>query len=426
MNILLIGSGGREHALAWAIKKSDSIGELYCSPGNPGIFQIAKKAEVDTENLSSLVKFCKDSSIDLVVVGPEQPLANGIADALRESSINVFGPSKKAAMLESSKAYAKEFMIKYGIPTAQYKKFDKNDFEKCKKYIDSLNSFPIVIKADGLAAGKGVVIAESQEEAINTIEGMFSGKFGAAGDTLVIEEFMQGQEASILAVTDGKNFVTLASSQDHKRIYDGDKGPNTGGMGAYSPAPIVNDDVLEKVRQQIIVPAIEGMRQEGTPFIGCLYAGLMIDKGNPKVVEFNVRFGDPETQAVLFNFNGDFAKLLYSASVGKLDNSAINTVCESHTCCVIMASAGYPGTYPKGQEITGIEDAEANGSIVFHAGTELLNGKLVASGGRVLGVTGKGQTLNDAIDNAYDSVRKITFEHCFYRNDIGQKGLTNC
>jgi phosphoribosylamine--glycine ligase len=423
MKILLIGSGGREHALAYALKKSDTPVELLCTQGNPGILQLAKKADVDIDNSSELVTFCREEKIDLVVVGPEQPLANGIADILRENSIHVFGPSKKAAMLESSKAFAKEFMNKYGIPTAEHKKFDKGKINKCKEYIEGLQSFPVVIKADGLAAGKGVIIAETKEEAINSVEDMFSGKFGKAGDTLVIEEFMKGQEASILAVTDGKDFITLASSQDHKRIFDDDKGPNTGGMGAYSPAPVVTNEVLDKVHREIVIPAIEGMHQEGTPFIGCLYAGLMINNGTPKVVEFNVRFGDPETQAVLMNFDGDFARLLYSASDGKLDKSAVRNVCVSHTCCVIMASKGYPDSYPKGQLITGIEEAEINGSVVFHAGTKYDNGKLTASGGRVLGVTGKGNTLQEAIDNAYYSVSKINFENCFYRKDIGKKGL---
>lgn len=423
MKILLIGSGGREHALAFALKKSDTPVELLCSPGNPGILQLANKAEVNIENNSELVSFCQKNKIDLVVVGPEQPLANGIADVLRGNSINVFGPSKKAALLESSKAFAKEFMNKYGIPTAGYERFDKENIVNCKKYINALKSFPVVIKADGLAAGKGVIIADTKEEAINAVEDMFSGKFGKSGNIVVIEEFLKGQEASILAVTDGKDFITLASSQDHKRIFDNDKGPNTGGMGAYSPAPIVTTEVLEKVRREIIIPTIEGMRKEGTPFIGCLYAGLMIDNQNPKVVEFNVRFGDPETQAVMMNFDGDFAKLLYSASVGKLDKSTVRNVCKSHSCCVIMASNGYPNTYPKGQIISGIEDAETDGSVVFHASTKYYNGKLIVSGGRVLGVTSKGKSLKEAIDNAYFSVKKINFENCFYRTDIGKKGL---
>ncbi|MFH1049785.1 MAG: phosphoribosylamine--glycine ligase [bacterium] len=424
MNILLIGSGGREHALAYALYNSKSIEKLYCSAGNPGIFQLAENPQINVDDYNEVTDFCLNKSIDLVVVGPEQPLAKGIADILKTNGINVFGPSKQAAMLESSKGFAKEFMMKYNIPTADFKKFTIENKIDCKNYLSGLDKYPVVIKADGLAAGKGVIIAQDKDEAINTINDMFSGKFGDAGTTVVVEEFMEGEEASILAVTDGKDFVTLASSQDHKRIFDGDKGPNTGGMGAYSPAPIVTEDVLEKVKSQIIIPTINGMINEGTPFIGCLYEGLMIKNGEPKVVEFNVRFGDPETQAVLMNFKGDFAKLLYSAAKGHLESTVIENVCESHTCCIIMASEGYPESYPKGQLIKGIEDAEKNGSVVFHAGTKLDNGQLKASGGRVLGVTAKGNSLKEAIENAYNSTRRIHFDNSYYRNDIGKKGIT--
>jgi len=423
MNILLIGSGGREHALAHALFNSKSTEKLFCSPGNPGIFKLAEKVEINVNDFSEVSKFCKNRAVDLVVVGPEVPLANGISDFLRANSINVFGPSKEAAMLESSKAFTKEFMVKYKIPTAEYRTFIDSQKEECIIYLKDYQNFPVVLKADGLAAGKGVIIAQNKDEAIQSVNEMFSGKFGKAGLTVVIEEFMLGEEASILAVTDGKDFVTLASSQDHKRIFDDDKGPNTGGMGAYSPAPIVTKEVLEIVKSQIILPAINGMISEASPFIGCLYAGLMINNGIPKVVEFNVRFGDPETQAVLMNFKGDFAKLLHSAAIGKLDKSTIENVCESHTCCVVMASEGYPGTYPKGQVITGIEEAEKNGSVVFHAGTTMGDGQLKVSGGRVLGVTAKGNTLKEAIARAYESVSKINFEQSYYRKDIGNKGL---
>jgi phosphoribosylamine--glycine ligase len=422
MTTLLIGSGGREHALAYAIKKSESCKYLYCSPGNPGIFQLAVNAQIDVNDYLSVAEFCRDKNVDLVVIGPEQPLAEGLSDFLRERGINVFGPSKAAAQLESSKGFAKEFMKRHRIPTAKYVRFSANDAGNAHEYIDN-HKMPIVLKADGLAAGKGVIVAQTKDEAHAALDEMFAGKFKDAGKEVVIEDFLEGEEASILAITDGQDFFLMQPSQDHKRVFDGDKGENTGGMGAYAPAPIVCDLLLKKIEEKVIKPAIGGMAGNGTPFIGCLYAGLMINDGEPYVVEFNVRFGDPETQPVMMLFNGDFAKLLHSAAVGALDKSAASIIDDEFTCCVVLASDGYPGSYQKGMEITGIENIDRGTTYVFHAGTSKKNGKLLSAGGRVLGVTSRRKTLKEAINNAYAEVAKINFENMYYRRDIGRKGL---
>jgi phosphoribosylamine--glycine ligase len=422
MTTLLIGSGGREHALAYALKKSESCKYLYCSPGNPGIFELAVNAQIDVNDYLAVAEFCKDKKVDLVVIGPEQPLAEGLSDFLRERGINVFGPSKAAAQLESSKGFAKEFMKRHRIPTAKYARFSASEAENAHEYIEN-HKMPIVLKADGLAAGKGVIVAQTNDEAHAALDEMFAGKFKDAGKEVVIEDFLEGEEASILAITDGQDFFLMPPSQDHKRVFDGDKGENTGGMGAYAPAPIVSDLLLKKIEEKVIKPAIRGMAGNGTPFIGCLYAGLMINDGEPYVVEFNVRFGDPETQPVMMLFNGDFAKLLYSAAIGSLDRSAASIVENEYTCCVVLASDGYPGSYQKGMEIKGIENIDSETTYVFHAGTSKKGGKLLSAGGRVLGVTSRGKTLKDAIDNAYSEVAKISFENMYYRKDIGRKGL---
>ncbi len=422
MNILLIGGGGREHAMAFALSRSRSCGKLFCSPGNPGIFKTAEKADIDPNNFIEIIDFCKQNSIDLVAVGPEQPLANGLADRLRDIGINVFGPGKAAARLESSKGFAKDFMKRHGIPTAPFRTFSKEDAEDAHGYIDE-HKMPLVLKADGLAAGKGVIIAQEKEEAHKTLDLMFEGLFKEAGESVVIEDFLEGEEASILAVSDGYNFITLASSQDHKRALEGDQGKNTGGMGAYSPAPVITNDLRIKTEQKIIRPAIDGISKKGAAFIGCLYAGLMIKDGEPYVVEFNVRFGDPEAQAVLPVFDGDFAALLYSASIGKLDRSTAKNIQNGASCCVVMASKGYPESYEKGYEIKGIEEAEKLGALVFHAGTSEKDGKLVASGGRVLGVTAVEDNLPAAIANAYKFTGMISFQNSRCRSDIGKKAL---
>ncbi len=423
MKILLLGGGGREHAIAKALSESNETVKIFCSPGNPGIFQLAEKADLDIKNHSLVANFCRENSIDFVVVGPEQPLADGLADSLADAGIKTFGPKKNAAKIESSKDYAKNFMAKHNIPTAKFKSFTKETSKEAREYIDSLEKFPIVIKADGLAAGKGVIIAVSREEARIVLDSMFAGKFGEASEKVVIEEFLEGEEASVLAITDGKDYVTLAPSQDHKRALDGDKGLNTGGMGAYAPAPIVDKEMARKVESEIIQPTIEGMTKDGVSFVGCIYAGLMISNGEPKVLEFNVRFGDPEAQAVLSGFKGDFAKLLHSAASGKIDKSVVENVAAVHSCCVVLASEGYPGSYEKGKEITGIEEAEKTGAIVYQAGTKLQDGKLTTSGGRVLGVTGRGDNLKNAINNAYEAAYKIKFDNRYFRKDIGAKGL---
>ena len=422
MNVLLIGSGGREHALAHAISKSPLLDKFYCLPGNPGIQQYARPFDCGLDNYYLISDRCKVKEIDLVVIGPEQPLADGLADFLREKGINVFGPSEKPARLESSKGYAKDFMQKYGIPTASYKKFTAGEESAAIDYL-KIQDYPIVIMADGLAAGKGVIIADTFDNAADTVRSMFKGKFKEAGQTVVIEEFLQGEEASILAISDGKDFITLAPSQDHKRTFDNDEGPNTGGMGAYAPASIVNATVLEKVKANIIKPVIENLVQEGTPFVGCLYAGLMINNDEPKVVEFNVRFGDPETQVVLPVFDGDFLRLIFSAARESLDTSVVNNIANGAACCVVLSSDGYPLSYQSGYEITGIDEAEKEGTIIYHAGTKWEDGILKTAGGRVLGVCAVANNLAEARDLSYKAVGKINFENKFYRKDIAVKGL---
>lgn len=422
MNILIIGSGGREHALTKYIAESESAEKVFCAPGNPGIFEIAKPIELDSDCSDSIIEACRKNAVDLVVIGPEKPLAEGLADALLDAGISAFGPCKEAARLESSKDFAKRFMKKYGIPTAEYQTFTLKNRKEARLHIDA-NDPPYVMKADGLAAGKGVLIASNAPQARAFIDHMFDGKFGLAGKKIVFEEFLEGEEASALAICDGRDYIMLASSQDHKRALDGDDGPNTGGMGAYAPAPIIDAKLAKKIENEIIAPALKGMEEEGSPFIGCLYAGLMIKDGAAKVVEFNVRFGDPETQAVLSVFDGDLAGLLASAAKGRIDRNCVKSVAKGSACCVVAASQGYPGACEKGFEIKGIKDAEAGAAYVFHAGTKLENGKLVSSGGRVLGVTGLGENLSDAVAAAYEAAEKISFNNMFYRSDIGAKGL---
>jgi len=421
INILLVGSGGREDALAKAIIKSQSAGELFALPGNPGILKDFKKADADLKNHESIVKCCLQNKIDLVVIGPEQPLSEGLADRLISAGISVFGPISAAAKLESSKDFAKEFMMKNSIPTASYRSFTKSEYDYAHSYID-LHSLPIVLKADGLAAGKGVIIAENHYDAHMALNEMFAGLFGDAGNCVVIEEFMHGEEASVFAISDGNDYVLLPASQDHKRQFDNDEGKNTGGMGAFAPAPNVTDEILEKIETKIVKPTIEGMKKAGTPFIGCLYCGLMINIDEPKVVEFNVRFGDPETQAVLELIEGDFARLLYSAANGKLDESSINILSGKYAVCVVLASEGYPDDYEKGFEISGLDKVSDIAS-VYHAGTLENDGKILTNGGRVLSVVAKGDTLREAISKSYEAVAKINYENKFYRNDIAHKGF---
>lgn len=420
--ILLIGSGGREHALAKALASSTSCDKLWVVPGNPGIAREAELVSINIADHDAVATFCYKNNVTLVVVGPEQPLAEGLADTLREEGIDVFGPSQKAAQLETSKGFSKDFMQRHGVPTAPYKRFNASEHEAARAYAAD-HALPVVVKYDGLAAGKGVVVALTREEALEAVDAMYAGAFG--DDGVVIEGFLAGQEASVFAVCDGTDFVTLAPAQDHKRVGDGDTGKNTGGMGAYAPAPVVTPAVLDKVHTQVVRPVLDGMASEGMPFIGCLFCGLMIDDhGDPSVVEFNVRFGDPETQAVMSVLSADVAALFASAARGSLDTSTIASTAVGYACNVVLASAGYPDSFDKGLAITGIDEAEADPYVtVYHAGTKESNGQLVSNGGRVLGVTAMGDTLEQAVARSYQAVEKISFANKYFRTDIAKRAL---
>lgn len=425
MNILLIGSGGREHALAKGLKQSASCDLLCALPGNPGILTLAQKVtDCSLNDPNTIISFCKRNAIELVVIGPEAPLVNGLADMLTDKGISVFGPSALAARIESSKSFSKELMISHNIPTARYTTFTGNQAQLAHDYIEQ-SEIPIVIKADGLAAGKGVIVAESKQEAHDAINDIFSGLFADAGSKIVIEEFLQGEEASVFAICDGENFVMLAPAQDHKRIYDNDVGKNTGGMGAYAPAPIVTDEVLQKVADTIFTPTLKAMKEAGYPFIGCLFCGLMIDNGNPSVIEFNCRFGDPETQAVLTVFEGDLAALLYSAANGSIQAEHMKQRSKGFACNIVLASGGYPDHYETGYKIYGTENINPNQQItIYHAGTSQdVDNNIITSGGRVLGVCAYAETLSEAIQKAYKSIEHISFQGMYFRKDIGKKGL---
>ncbi|MBR6013074.1 MAG: phosphoribosylamine--glycine ligase [Selenomonadaceae bacterium] len=418
MNVLLIGSGGREHALAWKISKSPLLKNFYAIPGNPGISKFAECIEnISVENNSEVVKFAQEKNIDLVVVGPEAPLVNGLVDDLEKANIKSFGCNKKAAQLEGSKIFAKNLMKKYEIPTAAFEVFDNPD--DAKKYITSQN-FPIVIKADGLAAGKGVIIAENLEDALNAVDEMKN--FGDAGNKIVVEEFMNGEEASVLAFTDGKIILPMIPAQDHKRVFDNDEGLNTGGMGAYAPAPVVNSEVMKKVEEKILRPIISALNSEGIIYRGCLYAGLMITNGEPKVVEFNARFGDPETQVVLPLLESDLLEIMLACAEGNLSEKKILWSNDS-AVCVVLASGGYPKSYKKNFEIIGIDEAEKFGAEVFHAGTKKSDEKILTAGGRVLGVTVTEKNIPAAIEKVYKCVEKIHFDEMHFRKDIATKAL---
>ncbi len=423
MNVLVLGSGGREHALAWRISRCDSLDRLFISPGNPGSASVGQNVSLEKGN-QNIADFCFSEKIDLVIIGPEQPLVEGLADFLRSKNIKVFGPDKRAAEIEGHKSFAKQLMVKYSIPTAGYSEFDKSHFNEASGYLKNIG-YPVVIKADGLAAGKGVIICSNVNEADKALKEIFlDNAFGNAGDKIIVEEFLEGEEASILAVTDGDDFVLLPSSQDHKRIGENDTGKNTGGMGAYSPAPVIDKKMLDRISGEIIKPVLEGLKMEERKFSGCLYAGLMITPKGPKVIEFNCRFGDPETQAVLPLIEGDFLKLLYSAASGKLDKHAV-TFSEGTAVCIVAVSDGYPESYSKGFEISGLEEFDSDQIIVFHAGTAGKDGKIVSSGGRVIGVTAVlGENdLQKARTLAYGALNKIKFEGMYFRRDIGMKAL---
>jgi phosphoribosylamine--glycine ligase len=433
MRILVIGSGGREHALVWKIAQSKLADKIFCAPGNGGISDLAECIDIKAEDMQSLLEFARKEKIDLTVVGPEAPLVLGIVDEFANHQQKIFGPTKKAAQLEASKVFAKQLMAKYNVPSADFRIFD-NAIE-AKDYIEQIGA-PCVVKADGLAQGKGVIVAKTVDEAEESINSIMERRiFGDAGNKVIIEDCLEGEEASILAFTDSKEVIPLASSQDHKRIFDEDKGPNTGGMGAYSPAPVVTPEIFKEILEKIIYRTIDGLSREGIDYRGVLYAGIMITNQGPKVLEFNVRFGDPETQAILPRLKSDLLEVILATSDAKLNKikKAGGLTWDSRACvCVVCSQGGYPGNYEKGKEIFGLEEVKAmKDVIVFHSGTQELRNprtqepKIVTSGGRVLGVTGLGNTIKEAIQNTYKAVEKIHFEEMHYRRDIGVKALTS-
>ncbi len=424
MRVLVVGSGGREHALVWKLLRSQSVKKVYCAPGNAGIEQLAELVPIQQTDIESLAQFARQEQIDLTVVGPEQPLTMGIVDLFESAGMRIFGPSKNAAMLEGSKSFSKDFMRRNGIPTARYKKFSISELHEAERFIGELE-LPVVVKADGLAGGKGVVICESKQEATRAVQSMILDKtFGDAGERVVIEEFLKGEEASVFALTDGRDFAILSPAQDHKRILDGDQGKNTGGMGAYAPAPVVTAELAEEVVKDVVIPTLEGMRKIGSPYRGCLYCGLMITSDGVKVLEYNCRFGDPEAQVVVPLVEGDFGEILLGAASGRLRNIPVKTS-SAAAVCVVMASAGYPERYEVGKEIKGLDALNSDDIIAFHAGTKREADRIVSSGGRVLGVTAIEQSgnLEKAIEEVYKSVDKIKFDGAYFRRDIGQKAL---
>ena len=417
MNILVIGSGGREHALYWKLSESPQTEQIYAIPGNPGM---GASAAIALDDHAAILRFVKEHEIGLVVVGPEVPLMNGLVDKLEAAGIRTFGPRANAAEIEGSKSFAKDLMKKYGIPTARYEVFTAA--EPARAYIRQEGA-PIVVKADGLAAGKGVIVAMTEQEALDAVDAIMEDhSFGDAGARVVIEEFMEGEEASLLAFTDGTTIRPMISAQDHKCAYDGDRGPNTGGMGTYAPAPVMTPEMTERAVEEILKPTIAAMAKEGRVYRGCLYLGLMVTADGPKVVEFNARFGDPETQVVLPLLDSDLVAIMCACADGTLVDVPIRWK-DGAAVCVVLASGGYPGHYEKGQEIHGLADAEAMGALVFHAGTAMKDGKLVTNGGRVLGVVGRGADISSAVDAAYAAATKISFKDAYYRKDIAHRAL---
>jgi phosphoribosylamine---glycine ligase len=419
MKVLVIGGGGREHALVWKIAQSPLVETVFCAPGNPGTAQLARNVDLAVDDLPGLLAFAKEQHVGLTVVGPELPLSLGLVDLFEEHGLKVFGARKNAALIESSKAFSKDIMQKYQVPTAAYGVF--TEIAPAISFIDQTGT-PIVIKADGLAAGKGVIIAQNREEAVAAVTDMLSGNaFGAAGSRVVVEEFLKGEEASFLAFTDGKHIIPLASAQDHKAVFDGDLGPNTGGMGAYSPAPVVTPAIHEKAMAEVMRRTVDGMAAEGRPYRGVLYAGLMIDGDSVKTLEFNARFGDPECQPLLMRMKSDIIPILLAVASGDLSGVEIEWH-DKAAVCVVLAAGGYPGDYRKGDPIAGLaEAAQVKDLVVFHAGTRACEGGVVTSGGRVLGVTALGDTVQEAIDRAYRGVDLISWPEMHYRKDIGAK-----
>ncbi|MBP5640263.1 MAG: phosphoribosylamine--glycine ligase [Victivallales bacterium] len=416
MNILLIGSGGREHALAWKLRQSPLAETIYCAPGNPGMKGVTS---VGLSDINELAQFALEHNVGLTMVGPEAPLCDGIVNVFRAKGLRIVGPDKTAAQLEGSKSFAKDFMNRHGLPTAKAEYFD--NAADALAYLDKVGA-PVVIKADGLAAGKGVTVAFNIADAVSAVKDCFDGAFGKAGAKILIEECLFGEEASIIAFCDGKTIMPLASSQDHKRALDGDTGPNTGGMGAYSPAPVVTDDLWKIIYAQVLNPFLKGVQEDGLDFRGVIYAGLMITEQGPKVLEFNVRFGDPETQAILARLDSDLVEALCAVADAKLSEIQLKWNPQP-AVCVVITSKGYPGSYEKGKPITGLDDAEATGAVVFHAGTKAVNGQIVTNGGRVLGVTALGTTVKEATANAYKAVKCIHFDGATYRNDIAHRAI---
>ncbi|GAA6163833.1 phosphoribosylamine--glycine ligase [Pelagimonas sp. KU-00592-HH] len=420
MNILILGSGGREHALAWAVMQNPKCDKLIVAPGNAGIAKIADCAKIDIEDGGVVVNFAEENAIDFVIVGPEAPLANGVADRLREAGILVFGPSEGAAKLEASKSFTKEICDAAKAPTAAYGHF--TDAEAAKAYIRAQGA-PIVVKADGLAAGKGVIVAMDEQTALEAIDDMFGGAFGGAGAEVVIEEFMEGEEASFFILCDGKSALPIGTAQDHKRVGEGDTGLNTGGMGAYSPAPVLSDEIAQKALDEIIQPTIDEMARRGVPYQGVLYAGLMIKDGQPRLVEYNVRFGDPECQVLMMRLGAQAFDLMHAAAEERLAEARVNWA-DDHAITVVMAANGYPGSYEKGSVINGLDALpEDSKNMVFHAGTTAVDGKVTATGGRVLNVTARGASLQEARDRAYAMIDQIDWPGGFYRRDIGWRAL---
>jgi len=419
MKVLIIGGGGREHALVWKVKQSEYVKQVYCAPGNAGIARDAICEDIPASDIKGIFHFASRKRIDLTIVGPEAPLVDGIVDLFESNGFPIFGPSEKAAEIEGSKVFAKYVLEKNDIPTAQYQAF--SEFDEAKRYVKSVD-LPVVIKADGLAAGKGVLLCDTREKALAALTKIMVDKaFGSAGRKVIVEEFLQGQEVSLIGISDGEHLVYLVPSQDHKRIYDKDQGPNTGGMGAYAPVPFIDNGLLERVKKEIMLPTIQGLALEERPYRGVLYAGLILTKQGPKVLEFNCRFGDPEAQVILPLAKSDLVEAVMAARDGNLKDFRWKNH-KQHAVCVVIASGGYPGSYEKNKKIFGLEHS-FNDAFVYHAGTKEIENDIVTAGGRVLGVTALGKSLPEAMQKAYAAVGRITFDGAYYRKDIGAKGL---